>query len=251
MIKVFLLILIVILIIWSFFIEPNLIKIKKLDLNINNMKIVFISDLHIAKNDKKRLQKIVELINKQNPDLVLSGGDYIKGHDEKNTLSIEDQASELKNIKAPIISVLGNHDCWYDKNRVTRVLEKNGIIVLSNSNTKFKNIYIAGVEDLQTGNPDVKKALAGTQGKRILLTHSPDIYYDVKSDVDLILAGHVHGGQVRLPFLGALVVPSEYGNKFSYGLIQETQNKMFITKGLGTSILPIRFNSIPEIVVIN
>lgn len=241
----------VLLFIWSFFIEPNLLVIKNYTLDAaGGNKIVFVSDFHIAKNEKKRLKKIVKLINEQKPDLVLSGGDFIKGHDGKNTLSIEEQAEILKQIKAPVITVLGNHDGWYDKERIKNVLEKNGITVLENTNTKFKNIYIAGVEDIQTGFPDIKSALKNKQKPIILLSHSPDIYYDVKDEVDLILAGHVHGGQVCIPFYGAVTVPSKYGTKFSNGLINETKNKMIITKGLGTSILPLRFCAVPEIVVI-
>ena len=104
---------------------------------------------------------------------------------------------------------------------------------------------------MQTGFPDVELALIGTEHPRILLSHSPDIYYDVHEDVDLILAGHLHGGQIYLPFIGALSVPSKYGNKFVRGMIQENKNKMLVTNGLGTSILPIRFGAIPEIIVIN
>ena len=84
------------------------------------------------------------------------------------------------------------------------------------------------------------------------MTHSPDVFVDVqKSNVKLTLAGHVHGGQVRLPFIGALIIPSKYGDKYSHGLIEEDGQKMVVTKGIGTSILPVRFNCIPEIVVIN
>lgn len=215
------------------------------------MKIIFASDFHIAKGEKKRLEKIVNTINDEEADLVLLGGDFIKGHDGKHTLAIEEQAEVLGRIKSPVITVLGNHDGWFNKGRVKSALEKEGIKVLINSNTKFENIFIAGVEDIQTGNPDIKSALKDTESPRILLSHSPDIYYDVEEKVDLILAGHVHGGQVYIPFLGAPVVPSIYGSKFARGLIYETDNKMIITKGLGTSILPIRFCSIPEIVVIN
>lgn len=243
---------IIILFIWSFFIEPHLLVTKHYKVkSLEGTRIVFVSDFHISKWDKGRLERVVKLINKQKPDLVLSGGDFIKGHDGKNTLSIEEQAAILSKIEAPFITVLGNHDGWYDKERVAETLRNNGIIVLSNSNIGFNEMYIAGVEDLQTGFPDIEKALKNTQRPRILITHSPDIYYDVKEDVDLILAGHTHGGQVSFPIIGAPVVPSEYGSKMARREIKETQNRMIITKGLGTSILPIRFGAVPEIVVIN
>ncbi len=241
----------IILFIWAFYIEPNLLVIKKYKVdNLRGKKIVFVSDFHIGKYDKHRLKRIVNKINEQNPDLVLSGGDFIKGHTGKTTLKIEEQAKELAKIKAPMVTVLGNHDSWYDKYRVKKALESVGIKVLHNTSTKVDNLYIAGVEDLQTSIPYIEAALENTECPRILLTHSPDIYYDVKDDVNLILAGHVHGGQVRLPFIGALICPSIYGTKFSDGDFNETNNRMIVTRGLGTSILTVRFLDIPEIVVL-
>ena len=240
-----------ILFIWSFFIEPNLLTVTKYKIsNLDGKKIVFVSDFHIAKGDLSRLKRIVNKINEINPDLVLSSGDFIKGHAGTTTLPVEKMAEELSKIKTPIISVLGNHDGWYDKYRVKTALEKHGITVLHNTSTKVGNLYIAGIEDIRTGIPDVSTALENTEFPRILLTHSPDIYYDVKEDVDLILAGHVHGGQVRIPFVGALICPSIYGTKFASGDFKETQNRMIVTRGLGTSILTVRFNNIPEIVVL-
>ena len=244
----------VLLFIWGFFIEPNLLVVKRYsgsywDKNSSVKKIVFVSDFHIAKGDMGRLKRVIKLINKQNPDLVLSGGDYINGHNGKTTAPIDIIAKELKNINAPVISVLGNHDGWYDKYTVKKALETSGINVLSNTSTKFKDLYVAGVEDLQTGIPEIETALENTEAPVILLTHTPDIYYDIKEDVDLVLAGHVHGGQVRL-FGKSFIVPSEFGAKFACGEYKETQNKMIVTKGLGTSILNVRFMTLPEIVVI-
>ena len=241
----------IILFIWGFFIEPNLIVVKQYSVKfLNGKRIIFISDLHIAKGDKKRLLNIIKKVNSLNPDLVLLGGDFIKGHDGKTTLPIEEIANELRQITVPKISVLGNHDGWYDKYRVKTALENSGIKVLINSSAKFDNIYISGVDDLQTGCPAVKTALENTGNPRILLTHSPDIYYEIKDRVDLILAGHVHGGQVRLPLIGALICPSKYGNKFSGGDYNETGNRMIVSKGLGTSILSVRFCDIPEIILL-
>lgn len=248
----FFLIIFVLFFIWSFFIEPSLLIVKQYKIKeFKDIKIVFASDFHIAKNEKNRLQKIVNMINEQEADLVILGGDFIKGHNGKNTMPIEEQVIEYKKINAPVVSVLGNHDGWYDKEKVKKTLESVGIQVLENSNVKIGEVYVAGVEDMQTGFPDVPLALTGTEHPRILVSHTPDIYYDVIENVDLILAGHVHGGQVYIPFLGAPVVPSKYGSKLARGLISETKNKMIISKGLGTSILPIRFCSVPEIVVIN
>ena len=195
------------------------------------------------------MRRLVKLINKQNPDILLSGGDFVNGYDGKNTLDINIYAEELSKINAPIITVLGNHDSWFDKFTIKNALEKKGIKVLLNSHTVIDNIYISGVEDMQTSIPKPEIALENTEFPRILISHTPDIYYDIKEDVDLILAGHVHGGQVRIPFYGALLVPSKYGKKFACGKFNDSGNTMIVTRGLGNSILNVRFNAIPEIVV--
>ena len=152
-------------------------------------------------------------------------------------------------------TVLGNHDCWIDRVGITKELNENGIRVLSNSNIKVnikgKELYIAGLEDLATGSPNISQAIDKTKRPVILLTHSPDVFPYVPQSVNITLAGHVHGGQVRLPLFGVLYVPSAYGNRYSQGLIIENGKKMYVTKGIGNSTLSVRFNCVPEINVID
>ena len=241
----------IILYIWGFFIEPNLLTVKKYKVtNLDGKRIVFVSDFHIGKHDRHRLKRIINTINKLNPDLILSGGDFVNGYSEKETMPIEEQAKEFAKLKAPFITVLGNHDSSFDKYTIKKGLEDVGITVLNNSSTKFENIYIAGVGNKRVAPQEILSALENTGEKRILISHTPDVYYDVKDDVDLILAGHVHGGQVRIPFIGALICPSKYGTKFSGGDIKETQNRMIVSRGLGCSILTVRFCDIPEIILL-
>ena len=128
-------------------------------------------------------------------------------------------------------------------------LEKNNIKVLLNKNICFEKYCIAGVDDMQTGKPDISKALNGADKPVILLSHTPDIMPEVPFDVNLTLAGHLHGGQIRLN--GALTVPSAFGTKYANGFVDDKGKKIYTTKGLGTSILPVRFNCFPEIVIIN
>lgn len=240
-----------ILFIWGFFVEPELLTVKRYKAeNLSGKKIVFVSDFHVGRNDISRLRKIVRTINELKPDLVLSGGDYIKGHSGRFSMPVEKIAEELKKIEAPIVSVLGNHDINFDKFSVKNALEQNGIKVIDNSFVNIDGISIAGVGGKRVNPEQIKLALENADGVTILISHTPDVYYDVKEDVDLILAGHVHGGQVRIPFLGALICPSKFGTKFSCGDFKETQNRMIVTKGLGTSLLTVRFCDIPEIVVI-
>jgi len=247
-------------IIWALFIEPNLLFVKKYtiyDSQLKGLKVVFAGDFHIGKNQQKRLEKIVAKINQQDADLILSIGDFVKGHEVKSTLRIEILAKVLSEAKSKygFYTVLGNHDMWIYGKGIAKVLEDNGIKVLNNENISLnidnKTLYIAGVEDMTTGHYSVNEALKDVDSPVILLSHQPDIYPKIKQKVNLILAGHTHGGQVRLPLIGALLIPSRYGKRFDKSFVEEkNNNKMIITKGLGTSILPVRFNCVPEIVVI-
>ena len=226
------------------------------DKDLAGIKIVYAADFHVGKKHTARLARVVDLINAQKADIVLLGGDFVKGHKEKSTLPIELIAYELSHIKSdyPVYTVLGNHDMWVGGDKIQKVLAKNGIKVLRNSNdfvnVKDKKIYIAGIEDLTTGFPNQNKAFENTEKPVILLSHQPDIFPKAWEDANIILAGHTHGGQVVFPIIGALLVPSAYGQKFRSGYIEENNKKMIVTKGLGTSILPIRFNCKPEINVI-
>ena len=178
------------------------------------------------------------------------GGDYVSGHKKGQSLPIDKIALELTNLnsKYGTFAVVGNHDGWQGKEEVISELEKNNINVLFNNNICLEKFCIAGVDDPQTGTADVEKALAGIQKPVILLTHTPDIMPKIPETVNLTLAGHLHGGQIRLN--GAIIVPSAYGKKYANGFLLDHNRKIYTTKGLGTSILPIRFNCLPEIVVI-
>lgn len=254
--------------VWAFLVEPNLLIVNNIDMNIKNLKglkVVFMGDFHIKPYQKRRLIRIVNEINKQHPDLILCAGDFVSGHKPKQSLPIEDIAKELSILKPKygFYAVLGNHDWWQGGDNITNVLRKNGIIVLGNENRVIdinnKKLYIAGAEDITTRSIDLAKSLENVSSPTILLTHSPDIFpfitkktnFDLTKNVDLTLAGHLHGGQVSIPFIGPLIIPSSYGSKYAKGLIKENGKLMFVTQGIGTSILNVRFNCVPEIVVIN
>ncbi len=245
---------ILILIFWALIIEPYIITVKKIkiqDKSLAGLKIVFATDFHYKKYEKFRLKRDVKKINQQNPDIILLGGDFVNGHRQGNALNHEIIGMEFGKLRSKhgTFAVLGNHDVWQDAAGISESLRKNNITVLKNSNAKSGPIYIAGVEDLQTQKPDIEKALKNTSAPRILLTHTPDVIEEVPKTVNLTLAGHLHGGQVNFPFLGAVTTPSKYGTKYAYGLFDVNGRKMFVSKGIGTSILPIRFLCPPQIVV--
>lgn len=270
---------------YSYFIEPNLLEVNRYVVQneqLKGIKIVFASDFHIKPCGQKRLDMIVKKINAENPDLVLSAGDFVCGHTGNSTMPIEDIAKTLGKVKTKygFYTTLGNHDGWYDPVRIIQALAENKIKVLSNSNVKLdikgQTLYIAGIEDFYTGNPDIEKALNGV-GKDesgeynepiVMLSHNPDIFPNMPAAITLVLAGHCHGGQVRIPFLGPIFTASIYGDKYTKGWIQEYDNELlkvdtskpiklqkhiktlFVTRGIGVSILPFRFNCPPEINVI-
>lgn len=245
---------------WCFTIEPNTVIVNKYkikDESLAGLKIVFAGDFHVKPYQAERLDYIVKKINAQNPDIVLLVGDYVNMHSDYMSYPISKTAEKLSKIytKAGIYTVLGNHDYYKEGNKIKKVLTDNGITVLENRCRKIeignKTIYVAGIEDLVTGFPNVERALKYCQTPTILLSHQPDIYPSLPKDkINLTLAGHTHGGQVVIPFIGPIIVPSKYGTKYASGYFEEDGKKMIVTKGLGTSILPIRLNCPPEIVVI-
>ena len=240
--------------------EPYGLKITSYNLRnsqLSGLKIVFATDLHIApyKWENWRLQRIVKAINKQSPDLVVLGGDYVNGHDYDGTMQPEDIAESLQQIKAPKVAVMGNHDSYYGKYDVTKAFEEAKIPVLDNRNIKLnlngRKIYIAGVSDYDTDKPDIEKALKNTKSPLIFVTHSPDVFVNLGGRADIAFAGHTHGGQVVLPFWGAVMINTATGRKYTYGQIFEDDKPLIVSSGLGTSVLPIRFNNRPEIVTVN
>lgn len=248
-----------ILFLYATLVEPYLLKVTHYRLkneNLSGVKIVFASDFHFGTNplENKRLEKILQAIRQQNADLVLLGGDYVKGHSKTTAISSEKLIAFLQQIPRPVYAVLGNHDAYYGKDDILQIFKKASVTVLNNENRQIihrgKKITIAGLADYYTDTPDLQKAMSDAEESLILLTHTPDslVENDIKSDI--VLAGHTHGGQVVLPFVGALVVPLDNDKKYRYGLFYKNNTPVIVSAGLGTSLLPVRFNNLPEIVVI-
>lgn len=256
-IKQIILILVLLLLFYMVFVEPNILVIKKMTIKSDEApktRIVFVSDFHLSKFAGKRLKRIVNKVNEQNADIIISGGDYVINHNTKISMDMDYAASIISKMKSKygIYSVLGNHDYYEDSKYIKNNLEKYGIKILENSNYKLdingKPLYIAGISDMQTTMIDLDKALKNTEKPIVLVSHSPDITPFAKNRVNLILSGHTHGGQIRIPLYGAVIVPSKYGKRYESGFLE---NIVYVTKGLGTSIIKMRFNCLPEIVVID
>ena len=255
------------LVFWGFFIEPNRLIVNYETIQINNwptqlngLKIAVLADIHAggAFIDQDKLRLIVKRTNELNPDIIVILGDYISGDRGGTSMEPKVFAPILKDFKAPlgVYSVLGNHDWWYDGNKVRGALETNGIRVLENEelevNARGATFWFAGLADLWTRPQHITETIDRIPADQtiIALTHNPDIFPQLPHRVSLLLAAHTHGGQVSFPFIGPVIEPSNYGQRYVRGHVVEDGHDLFVTTGIGTSIIPVRFGVTPEIVLL-
>lgn len=226
-----------------------------------SLRIAILTDLHVGSpfNDLVKLHDVVGRTNAARPDIICILGDLvIQGVIGGRFVPPEQIASELKRLTAPagVFAVLGNHDGWLDHDRVQRALQQNGIRVIEESAVRTQTpagpVWMTGISDRWTRVHDVRAALAAVNDNApvILLTHNPDVFPEIPARVTLTLAGHTHGGQVRLPFVGRPIVPSQFGQRYAAGHVIEGGRHLFVATGLGTSILPVRFRVPPAVTVV-
>jgi len=254
------------LVIWAFFIEPNRLVVRHQTIQIaewpkelSGIRIAVISDIHAGSRfiDDDKLRLIVRRTNELQPSLILILGDYMTGRG-RDTHPPERFALILKDLNAPlgVYSVLGNHDWWFDGKRVREALEANGIRVLDDESTELRlptgSFWLVGLADLWTRPQRIEPTIAQIPQNSpiIAITHNPDIFPRVPPRVQLLLAGHTHGGQVRFPLIGTVVQASDYGERYVRGHVFEQNHHLFVTTGIGTSIVPVRFSVPPEIVML-
>lgn len=233
------------------------------------LSITVITDLHAGGPNMglARIREMVDLANLQRSDLIVLLGDYFATHRFVTEIVPHHAwAAELARLKAPlgVHAILGNHDWWFDIAGTRRALADVKIPVLENHAIQIEYgrgyFWLAGIGDQiayrlkgvanYRGVDDLPGTLAQvrTDDPVILMVHEPDIFIRVPDRVALTLAGHTHGGQVRLPLIWPRFVPSGYGARFAYGHIVEENRHMIVSGGLGTSIVPARLGVPPEIV---
>ena len=260
------------LLLWALWLEPASLTVKHQQVTFEAwpkgtppLKIVAVSDVHVGSPywGLDKIEMLVEKINEQQPDIVLFMGDFLITDVLGGTYHTpETFAPILGKINAPkgVFTVLGNHDWWEDGPGMIAAMTANGIAVIENAQARIDwhgaAINLIGLADESTKRPDVvavmKRFPREAGAARVVITHSPDAYQAMPSfeKVDLMLAGHTHGGQVNLPVVGALVLPIRGPKAWAYGWSVLENGPLFVTAGVGTSIFPIRFNRPPEIVVI-
>jgi predicted MPP superfamily phosphohydrolase len=240
------------------------IKLPRLPDAFAGMKIVQLSDFHFREyTEATFLKAIVRRVNALAPELVVLTGDFVSSKPLPQPIAIKlgYQCTEvLSRIECPLrYAIMGNHDAQVGSGAITDALHTHGIPVLADSSVPLerdgKRVWLAGIRDVLEQRPDLAAALPA--GRRpdsepvILLAHEPDFAdYALGRQVDLVLSGHTHGGQILLPFLPPLFLP-DMGTKYVHGWFRLRDGmQLYVNRGIGAVNLPFRFRCPPEITVI-
>lgn len=247
---------------WATIAEPNLLVVREVQVNPPqwrgpSLRVALVSDIHVGApwSGLDRLQDIVEATNAAKPDLILLLGDFdINEVTGGKHVTESAWTAVLGGLSAPLgtYAVLGNHDWENNQPEIRAQLTQNGIPVLENESVRLDYhgvpFYLAGIGDSVTRHDNVPRAFQNVPANAevLAMTHAPDVFDSIDPSVDLMVAGHTHGGQVDLPILGTLAWTEPY----VYGAYARGNQRLHVTSGLGMSILPVRFGVLPEIVVL-
>jgi uncharacterized protein len=254
----------------SILLEPHRPRIIRQDIflprwpeRLNGFTIALLSDFHFDPYFSVHpLRAAVPMVNDLRPDLIALTGDFVTlpevGDEKKAAHGADPCARILREMKAPhgLWAVLGNHDEYTDPAYVTRALEAENIRVLVNHSEAIERdgarIWLAGVNDVLAGTADLPKTLSRVPAAEavVLLAHEPDFADEAaRFPIDLQLSGHSHGGQVRLPLLPPLYLP-DLGRKYFWGKYRVGRLNLYTNAGLGTVMVPVRWNCPPEITLL-
>jgi predicted MPP superfamily phosphohydrolase len=233
------------------------------------LSITVIADLHAGGPSMlmPHVRRVVDQAVRLRSDLAVLLGDFIATYRYFPSERVPDplwaaELARLKDTPLGVWAILGNHDWWHDLAGVRGALKGAGIALLENNavllGAEGERFWVAGIGDQLAyplghgrfrGADDLPGTLAqvGSEDPVLLLVHEPDIFPRVPARVALTLAGHTHGGQIRVPFVWPAFVPSRYGARYAYGHVIENQRHMIVSGGLGTSIIPARLGVPPEI----
>jgi len=234
------------------------VPVRNLPLTFEGFTILQLTDLH-DKEFGAGGADLIEILKRLSFDMVALTGDLVVGKSPLLTQALDLVAGIGSFSDSPVFSVSGNHEWALQRApEFNRRLGEAGVRVLSNSSEAIKRgkdrLFIAGVDDPVTMRDRLDLALKGTEDNspRLLLAHSPHPFPQaVQAGVDLMLAGHTHGGQVRFPLIGAAYVPyMGYFPRWDYGLYRSKATTMIVNGGLGESFLPVRFNIRPEVALV-
>lgn len=240
---------------------------EKIPEAFSGYKILQISDLHNAEFGGEN-ETLLELVRQESPDIIAITGDFVDSNHTDLAVAIR-FAGELVKI-APCYYVTGNHEAWLGipYNTLENAMEDAGVILLRNQEALLEKegqtIQLLGVDDPAFGGEMAEVFSDGDMVRpylekmvreevfTILLSHRPELFDTyVETGMDLVLSGHAHGGQFRVPFLGGLAAPDQgLFPKYDAGIYEEGTTRMVVSRGIGNSIIPVRVNNRPELVVV-
>jgi predicted MPP superfamily phosphohydrolase len=249
--KIIVLLITILILIYSTCFEPYQLESSFHEISIGKsgkrLLVAHVTDLHTEGLGTIEL-KLIDSIRSNKPDIIFITGDIatpggtVKGYEDV-----------LSKLKAPlgVYFVQGNWEYWEPINELGNILKKNGIVNLTNVSQKLnKDLWLVGLDDQLAGSPNLEVYNNIPKDAGILsLFHSPISFQNIKEKSDLSFAGHSHGGQIRFPLIGALWTPEGTG-KYDAGWFKEGRGKMYVSRGIGNSILPVRFFCRPEVAYI-
>ena len=241
-------------------VEQHTLHLPRLPHAFRGMRVVQISDFHYAEfSEGWFVREVVDQVNRLKPDMVVLTGDFVsygplpKSYARRHAGPC---AEILSKIECPLrYAIMGNHDCMVGEHYVIGPLKETGISVLLNEAVPLERegqrLWLAGLDSADQRKSHPEQAIPRAGGEPIIvLAHEPDILPEIaKYKADLMLSGHTHGGQVRLPFLGAVVLPP-LGKKYPEGLFRYGETQLYVNRGIGTVGMPFRLNCPPEITVL-
>ena len=235
-------------------VERHAIGLRRLPPQLDGLKIVHLSDIHHSPfTSRAQIERAVEAANALQPDIVALTGDYISHEREY----IEPCAEMLGRLRARrgVFACLGNHDNWVDAPLITDLFRAEGISVLVNEGFRFEDrgasFWLAGVDDTMVGLEDLPLALAGSRSDelKLLLAHNPLVLRRAaREGVDLVLAGHTHGGQVT--WRSETSRSGRPRRRLLRGLGRQGDTQIYVSRGLGTVVLPVRYGCPPEVTLL-
>ncbi len=234
------------------------IPLKRLPRSFDGYRIAQLSDFHYPNwITPDFIGNTLEMAYDFKPDLIALTGDFVHAASTDRASEVPDIASLFAKVHAPdgVFGVLGNHDYWLNADGVKAQLAKTPVRLLENESVILKrcgdSLAILGLPDLWEGPIHFERAFSPIPKDMpvVLLQHNPDLaeVFPAQYKVDLQLSGHTHGGQIRIPFGPALILPSKYGNKYREGLVQGPSHPVYVTRGVGVSSIPLRIFCRPEV----
>lgn len=237
---------------YAFFIEPNWLEVTHHHVQVpglkQRLKVAHLTDLHL-RGWGRREQKLLELLAEQKPELIVITGDT-----SSPGATDADRYQLLSKLQAPlgVYAVRGNWELWAPMEDEEGLYRKAGIRSLMNESLRVGDtLWLVGLDDALAGEPDVARGFGALPAGQpcVTLMHSPALFDEAAGRCALALAGHTHGGQVRLPGVGALWLPPGSGT-YEAGWYERNGSKLYVSRGLGNSLLDLRFLCRPELAIL-